>query len=309
MSEQSLRLKQSNPNVLPGLAWMAACGCLFALFMLVLKLKLGHVPPVQSSFVRYLGGLVWLLPVIAWMRARVPTRARAPIQWRFDKASLGRGAAHAVGVSLWFYAIVRNPIADISALSNLGPVYATLGAAVLFGERLRLRRLLAIAASFVGALLIIRPGFVDINSGIYAMLMATPIFAISDLLGKRLAARQSNVTMVLQLTLIVSAFLAVPALWVWQPLTWIDWFWGLMVGLLATIGHICLSQAFKVSEMWVAQSGKFFQLLCAAFLGWVVLGNAVPLTTWLGGGVIVVSISYIAWREAQVYRASRRDGA
>ena len=289
----------ADPNVLTGLGWMAICGCIFAFFMMVLKLKLGHVPPVQSSFMRYAGGLIWLLPYVILMRMR-EGQAAEPIRWRFDGAALGRGAAHAVGVSLWFYAIVRNPIADISALSNLGPVYATLGAALLFGERLRLRRMVAIGASFMGALLIIRPGFADINTGIYAMLLATPIFAISDLLGKRLAARHSNVTMVLQLTLIVAAFLAIPALWLWQPVTWTDWFWAAVVGLLATIGHMCLSQAFKVSEMWVAQSGKFFQLLCAAILGWFFLGNGVPLTTWLGGGVIVGAISYIAWREAQL---------
>lgn len=295
------RPADDDPNVLPGLAWMALCGALFALFMVLLKLKLGHLAAVQSSFLRYLGGLPWLLLYLAWERSRArPDNAEA--WWRFDRASVGRGAAHAVGVSLWFYAIVRNPIADISALSNLGPVYATLGAALLFGERLRARRLLAIGAGFVGALLIVRPGFAEINTGIYAMLLATPIFAISDLLGKRLVSRQSNVTVVLQLTLIVSAFLALPALWLWQPLSAQDWLWGAAVGLLATLGHLCLSQAFKVSEMWVAQSGKFFQLLCAAFLGWFFLGHAVPLTTWLGGGVIVSAISYIAWREAQIRR-------
>jgi len=290
---------RANPGVLPGLAWMALCGCIFALFMTVLKLKLGDVPPVQSSFMRYAGGLFWLVPYMLVLRAKsgkLPAESKSTI----DAATLGRGAAHAVGVSLWFYAIVRNPIADVSALSNLGPVYATLGAALIFGERLRMRRLVAIGASFLGALLIIRPGFADINSGIYAMLMATPIFAISDLLGKRLATRQSNAVMVFYLTLIVTAFLSLPALWVWQSVSAVDWFWAAVIGLLASLGHMCLSQAFKVSEMWVAQSGKFFQLIFAATLGWLFMGNAVSITTWLGGGVIVTAISYIAWREAHL---------
>ncbi len=287
-------------GVMAGLGWMALCGAIFACFMMVVKLKLGHMHPVQSSFMRYIGGLIWLLPYFLLLRQRSASPDHKITSWHFDKAALGRGAAHALGVSLWFYAIVRNPIADISALSNLGPVYATLGAALLLGERLRLRRMVAIGASFLGALLIIRPGFSEINTGIYAMLMATPIFAISDLLGKRLTTRQSNVTMVFQLTLIVSAFLAIPAMIVWQPLGWMDWFWAAVVGLLASVGHLCLSQAFRVSEMWVAQSGKFFQLLCAASLGWLVIGDAVPLTTWLGGGVIVAAISYIAWRESQL---------
>ncbi len=278
---------------------MALCGCIFAFFMLVVKLKLGNVPSEQSSFMRYVGALIWLIPYAFVMRAR-DRKTAEPLLGNFDKVSLGRGAAHALGVCLWFYAIVRNPIADISALSNLGPVYATLGAALLFGERLRLRRMMAIAASFFGAMLIIRPGFSEINTGIYAMLIATPIFAISDLLGKRLASHQSNVTMVLQLTIIVSVFLAIPALWAWQSVSWLDWFWASIVGLLATVGHMCLTQAFRISEMWVTQSGKFFQLIFAAALGWLVIGNAVPVTTWLGGAVIVVAISYIAWREAQL---------
>ncbi len=288
-------------GVLVGLAWMAGCGAIFACFMLVVKLHLGDLHSIQSSFMRYLGGLIWFLPYFVFRRAKASHSAGGePPAWRFDKASLGRGAAHAVGVSLWFYAIVRNPIADVSALSNLGPVYATLGAALIFGERLRLRRMVAIGCSFVGAMLIIRPGFAEINTGIYAMLLATPIFSISDLLGKRLASRQSSATMVFQLTLLVGAFLAIPAALIWQPVSWDAWGWAAFAGLLATIGHVFLSQAFKASEMWVAQSGKFFQLICAALLGWLFLGNAVPFTTWLGGGVIVAAISYIAWRESQL---------
>lgn len=283
-------------EVFLGLAWMALCGCLFASFMLLLKLKLGDVPATQSSFMRYMGGLFWLLFYVLLVRLK-STKASAPSRWHIDKLSLGRGAAHAVAVSLWFYAIVKNPIADISALSNLGPAYATLGAALWFGERLHFRRMAAIGVSFLGAMLIVRPGFTDINSGIYAMLIATPIFAVSDLLGKRMAIRQSNVTIVLQLTVVVGGFLAVPALVLWQPVGLAEYFWAAVIGLLATLGHLCLSQAFRVSEMWVAQSGRFFQLIFAAVLSWYFLGSAVPATTWLGGGVIVAAISYIAWRE------------
>lgn len=286
-----------------GLAWMAVCGFVFTLFILTLKLKLGHVHAMQSSFMRYVGGLVWLLPYVGFLSMR-QSKVSITASWSFDKVSLWRGAAHALGVCLWFYAIVRIPMADVSALSNISPIYATLGAAFFFGEQLRLRRLVAIGVSLLGALLIIRPGFVEVNAGVYAMLLASPIFAISDLLGKRMASRQSNVTVVLQLTLVVTVLLALPAFTVWQNPSWLDWVWASVVGLFATLGHFCLSQAFKVSEMWVAQSGKFFQLIFASVLGMLILGSAVPLTTWLGGGVIVCSVSYIAWRESQLRKSN-----
>ena len=62
-----------------------------------------------------------------------------------------RGAAHTLGVILWFFAMTRIPIAEVTAMNYLAPVYVTVGAALFLGERLALRRIVAVALALAGA--------------------------------------------------------------------------------------------------------------------------------------------------------------
>ena len=82
-----------------------------------------RIPPAEAAFLRYLLGLVFLLPMIRDLREAHLT----PRQWRLFTL---RGLCHAVGVILWFYAMTRIPIAEVTAMNYLAPVYVSVGAAL-----------------------------------------------------------------------------------------------------------------------------------------------------------------------------------
>ena len=130
------------------LAWMVASCLLFALVMVCVRLFLVDLPPIQTVFMRYVVGILLLMPLVAGSLRS----ARLKDSWRM---LFVRAVCHALAVLCWFYAIMRIPLAEVNALLNLGPVYATLGAALYFGEKLRLRQITAIMVSFLGALVII----------------------------------------------------------------------------------------------------------------------------------------------------------
>ena len=128
---------------------------------------------------RYLLGLLLLLPMIPAMRRAT-----------FTKGDLGffavRGAFQTLGVVFWFFAMTRISIAEVTAMNYLSPVYVTLGAALFLGEPLAARRIVAVLVALGGAMVILRPGFREIDPGHISMLGTAVMFAASYLMMKRL---------------------------------------------------------------------------------------------------------------------------
>ena len=131
--------------------------------------------------------------------------------------AIARGVAHTAAVGLWFYAMARIPIADVTAMNYMSPIYVTIGAALFLKERLALRRLAAIAVGLLGALIILRPGFRDIGAGHLAMLFAAVSFGASYLLAKPLSDELPVGVVVVLLSVIVTIALLPMALVVWVP--------------------------------------------------------------------------------------------
>ena len=182
--------KASSP--VAGIAWMVVTGLCFVMVTALVKLLGGRIPAAESAFLRYLLGLVFLLPVWRQLAATRLTRR----QWRLFGM---RGAVHTVGVMLWFYAMTRIPIAEVTAMNYLTPVYVTILAVLVLNERLALRRILAVVAALAGAVLILRPGFRELDPGHLAMLGTAALFSGSYLTAKILSDELSATVVVAML--------------------------------------------------------------------------------------------------------------
>lgn len=289
-------LPQLAPNhPAEGALWMLASGLVFAAMNVVMRHLGTDLPTVQSAFLRYVFGVVLVLPaLIRVVRAGLPPGSTGLFA--------ARGAVHSLAVVLWFYAMARLPVAEVTAIGYLNPVLVTIGAALFLGERLALRRILAICVAMLGAVIILRPGLRPLEPAHLAQLSAAACFATSYLLTKRLSRIASPTTIVAILSLAVTIVLLVPALMVWQPVTPVQLAWLALVAALATSGHYFMTRAFGAAPMAVTQPVTFLQLLWATILGVLVFGEPVDPWVILGGGVIMAAISYITWREAVLKR-------
>ncbi|WP_198154825.1 DMT family transporter [Oceanibaculum pacificum] len=283
------------PANVRGMFWMALCGLIFASFMAIVRLLSHQMHPVQVSFLRYSLGLAFMVPLILRMRAQDFRAANLPLHAM-------RGIGHGVGVMLWFYAMSRIPIAEVSAIGFTAPVFATLGAALLLGEKIRLRRILAIVMGLFGAFVVIRPGFAVVDPGAIAMLITAPLFGFSDVFAKMLMRKESGPAVVGFLSLFVTLVTLGPAIYVWQTPTLEQWGLACLIAFLANLGHLSMMHAFKIAEMSAVQPVKFLQLLWAALIGFMVFGELPSVWTWVGSAIIVLSAYYIARREAAARR-------
>ncbi|MGD1883597.1 MAG: DMT family transporter [Paracoccaceae bacterium] len=281
--------QRSQPLI--GIFWMLVTGLCFVAVTAIVKYMGPGIPPAQAAFLRYIMGLIFLLPMIPGLREiRLTGR-----QWRLFGL---RGFFHAGGVILWFYAMTRIPIAEVTAMNYLAPVYVTIGAALFLGERLAARRIAAVLMALIGAAIILRPGFREVELGHVAMLVAAIVFAGSYLLAKVLADEAKPGVVVAMLSIFVTLGLApfAAADWVQPGLT--DLGLLFLVACFATAGHYTMTLAFAAAPVTLTQPVTFLQLVWAILLGALVFAEPVDVWVLIGGAVILSSVSFITWREA-----------
>ncbi len=287
------------PRNVQGMFWIVASGLIFSCFMALVRWVGSTMDPIQTSFLRYAFGLFFLLPFFVKLQV-ADLRA---VSW---KLHLLRGVLHGTGVMLWFYAMSRIPLAEVTAIGFTAPVFATVGAALFLGERIRLPRITAVVVGLMGALLIVRPGFVDVDPGVLAMLIAAPIFAGSDLVAKALTRRESGPAVVAYLSIVVTIVTFGPALAVWRWPTVEEWVLVIVISGLATLGHLLMTQGFKVGEISAIAPARYIQLLWSALIGYVLFAEVPEVWTWAGAAIIVAAALYIARREALARERGRQ---
>jgi drug/metabolite transporter (DMT)-like permease len=281
-----------------GIWWMLVTGLLFVGVTGVVRHLGTDMNPMQAAFIRYAFGIVLMAPMLLRMYASGNRPSRIGLH-------MLRGVAHGAAVMLWFFAMARIPIAQVTAIGFTTPIFTTIGAALYLGERLHARRIAAVLLSFAGTLIILRPGAVDIELGAVAQLAAAPLFACSFLIAKKLTETESSASIVAYMAVFVTLALLPPALAVWRTPTLTELGWLFVTAIFATAGHYTLTLAMQAVELTVLQPFSFLQLVWASLLGFYVFSEVPDVWTLIGGAIIVASVSYIAQREAAASRVSR----
>ncbi len=253
------------------------------------------LPAGESAFIRYAFGCVLLAPTFLKWRKNPPSR---------ELMRLGalRGFVHSFGVALWFFSMARIPIAEVTAIGYLTPIFVTIGAALFLAEPLRIRRIMGVVVGLLGALIILRPGFNEISIGQFAQLGAAPLFAVSYLMTKSMTGKSDPQTIVGLLTLFCTLFLLPLALIDWKPPSADDLVWLALTAVCATFGHYAMTRALAAAPISVTQPITFLQLVWASILGIVAFGETVDPFVILGGTIIVAAATFISHRENKLAR-------
>ena len=278
------------------IGWMLVTGLFFVAVTGIVRHLGSDLPAVQAAFLRYVIGLGFMLPFL-YRSLRVHLIPR-----RLGLHVL-RGVVHAGGVMLWFFAMARIPIAEVTAIGFTAPLFTTIGAVLFLGEKLRARRIAAVIVGFLGTVIILRPGVEAIHVGALAQLAAAPLFACSFIVAKKLTETESGTVIVAWLSVFVTLALLLPALLVWRTPSAEELLWLTATAACATAGHYTLTRAMYLAELTMLQPFMFLQLVWASLLGLVAFGEVPDVWTWVGGAVIVTAATYIAHRESLARRS------
>ena len=280
----------------------------FGLMAICIRLASKTEPVAEIAFFRNLFGLCALLPVLLWpgLRSGKPV---AHLQQVLRTTQLRRYLIRClIGVvSMWmgFWAIANLPLAQAVSLAYSSPIFVTIAAVLLLGERVRLRRWLAVFAGFVGVLVIVRPWSHAFTTASLVAVSAAVITAIVAIQIKQLSRHDDSDTIVLWTYLFWVPLSLPAALWFWHPPQGIAWLWLGLSGVLGTVGQLLWTRALKLGEVSALTPISFVQLVIVTIAGWLWFGESIDRWTMLGAGIIFTATAYIAHREAVLARQQR----
>ena len=256
------------------------------------------IHPFEAAFFRNFLGLLVLAPSFI-------THGWRPLRTRRLGLHCLRAALNVVAMLTFFYALSITPVALVQALAFTSPLFSAVLAVLLLGERVRARRITAIAVGFAGTLLIIRPGIQPIELGPVLVLVSSAVWGCTVIVIKSLSRTDSTVTITAYMLLLMSPMTFVGALFVW---TWPST--GELVilagiGVSGTLAQMCMAQSLRLAEATLVLPFDFTKLLWGALLAWVVFGELIDGWTLLGAMVIFVGGLYLAYRERQIARQGR----
>tara|TARA_B110000444_G_C18726402_1_gene541104 strand:- start:71 stop:967 length:897 start_codon:yes stop_codon:yes gene_type:complete len=239
--------------------------------------------PFQIAFLRNFFGVIALLPFFIKVGFRELHTLRL-------KTHICRGIIHAISMLAWFWALTLIPLADATALSFMVPIFASIGAIIFMNEPSKITRWASIFIGFLGMLIILRPGFVEIGMGTWLVLFGAIFVAISKLLSKTLSRTENPTTIVAYMSIIVTIVSLFPAIFVWTWPTAEILFWLIGMGALGSFAHVIQAQSYKEGDVTLVEPAGFVRLIWAALIGFVVFNEHPLIWSWLGGGVIMLSV-------------------
>ena len=249
---------------------MLASTVAFGLMALCIRLASQTEPTWEVAFFRNAFGFVALVPMLLWplLRERRPLSSLAgdlrttQLPRYFVRCGIG-----IVSMYCGFWAIGNLPLAQAISLAYSSPIFITIAAALWLGEHVRMRRWLAVAAGFIGVLVIVRPWSLAFTTGSLVAVAAAMMNALVAIQIKQLSRVDKADTIVFWTYVLWVPMSLLPALFVWHPPQGITWLWLALCGILGTLGQVLWTRALKLGEVSALTPISFVQLPIVTLAG------------------------------------------
>jgi drug/metabolite transporter (DMT)-like permease len=278
-----------------GALWMSAAAVMFSAMNTIIRVLAHEVPPIELAFFRNFFSLVVMLPWIAHY-------GLGSLDWKRFKLYSTRATLGLISMLCWFVAVALIPLAEAIALSFTGPLFATAAAALVLRETVGWRRWGAVIMGFVGVLIIVRPGQVELSLGAILVLLSALCMAAGALLVKTLARTEPAPAIVAYMVIYLAPMSLIPALFVWEWPQAHHWPYLFALGALGAVAHLCYTRSLAAADASAVMPFDYLRMPLGAAMAYAVLAEVPTVWTWTGAGVIVASTMYIAHREIVLRR-------
>lgn len=276
---------------------MSAGVFLFAANDTLGKMLLGTYPVGQLMVVRGLVGLAVMLPLLYRFRLPILIRGDQP------KLQLVRFALSPAEASLFFWALITLPLAEVITYYQAAPIWVVALSALLLGEKVGWRRWTAVLAGFGGVVLALHPQTTP-SPGALAALIGSVLYAAYLIATSRLSTIPRSVLTAQQLlatTLYGAAIVVVEG---WVPPKSDDLALLLVLGLGSLAGNLCVNVALRLGPAVSIVPFQYTMLLWGFILGFLFFGD-IPGTAGLAGAATIVAAGlFILLREHRLAQRS-----
>jgi drug/metabolite transporter (DMT)-like permease len=252
----------------------------------------------QIVWVRYALVMVFLLPVLWYRRAEHPFRTGQP------GAHALRGIMIVASSILFVLALERLPLEQCTAIGFVSPFFVTALSVPFLGEKVGVRRWVAVALGFVGVLLILRPGGIAFQWSMLLPLLSSFCWAVRLIITRRMSGSEQALTIMLYSSLVgclASAPLALP---LWRPPDTTEWLMLIAIAAFSALGQYLVIHAFMMASASLLAPFSYSSIVWAVIVGLVVFGTFPDGPTLVGTLVLVAAGLYV-WHRERVRATTR----
>lgn len=305
-SEQNKRLSFfswfNQKGYLQGVFWIIVVSLVSNMNDILTRKVGGRLPPLEVAFFRFFFAVVTLLPVMI-------SKGRSS----FKSKHLGVHALRSVllygAIVCWSVGVTLIPLAAVSTLALTVPIFVLPMAVVFLQEKVGIQRTVATLIGFCGILVVVIGGGSDaasflkdittFNNGTLYMICACVLFALSDIINKKMVVKESTLSMMFYIALGTTAFGIFPAYTVWMTPTLHEFIFLFLLGAGANLILFFLLKAFAATDVSALAPYRYVELLLAGMFGFLLFNEIPTIWTLVGATIIVPSTFAIAYYETK----------
>ena len=267
-----------------------AVACFASMNGFVKELRVQELPLVEIIWGRY---FFHTIIVLALFPRRVPTLMSGS-----DKGwQLARSVLVLLATACMFTAVGLMPLADAIAITFLAPILITALSVPFLGEKIGLRRWMAVFFGFAGMLVIVRPG-----GGLFQLAALLPIavtvfYAFYQIITRMISHRTDPINSVFYTAIVGAIVMSAIVPFFWKIPTPEQWGMIMGAGLLGGLGHFAIILAYQRAEAPLVAPFAYTELIWATILGLAFFGDFPGTGTFVGAAIIAASGIYILHRE------------
>ena len=250
-----------------------------------------ELPVLQITWARYFFTVIFIFPLMFFFFKKYLVWTDKP------KLQLIRGLILLTANISFFYSISVISLPKALTLAFVAPLVVTAFSPFFLGERVGYKRWTAVIIGFIGSLVVIRPGFLEINLASLAALGTGIMYGFYLIITRKLST-SDNPLLTLLLTGVVGAIIATTFMpFVWVSPTFNQWSIMAAIGLFACIGHLFIILSLKYADASKLAPFSYFEIVTNIIIAYYFFGDFPDNWTFLGLFIIVFSGIYISRRE------------
>ena len=279
---------------IPGILWMFGATIFFSVsFTLVKFLQDSGLTVFQAVLFRQVLGLLIFLPSVLGTREFTHLKTCVPFE-HYVRAIFGF-----LGMCTGYYSLALINVADSVALQFTLPIFTLFCAAWILHEKIYFSRVLATAIGFLGVLIIVQPGYSEMNLGIFLAILSAATHALADTLARYLARYDSLKSIMVFNFLFTIPLALVPSIIWWKPIPFESMAYLIFFGLAGISAQFCLTRSFSLADASLVSPVLFLRLPIVAAIGFLTFDQVPEIWTWIGACIIILATLWMARAETK----------
>ena len=272
-----------------GLAYILLSVFFASLMVILIKYLSDYMNIYSILFYRGFFGFILVLPFFLKLNPNILITKRIHVHFI-------RSVVNALALYFWFTSLTLSSLADVSAIGNSAPIFATLLAILFMKEKIFFSRITAIVFGFVGVIIILNPNFNYVELGHYYALTAAVLWGFLVVFLKNLSRTENSFSVIFYFQLFLFVSFGIFFYDFIEVVDKLNFVLILLLALFGNLSQICYFQALKLKDITFISPFEYLRFIFLTVFGIIFFYEYPNLRTYIGSFVIFLGILILNYK-------------